>query len=280
MSASEIYRQTIEGLSASYEPGEAAAVARILLEDVFGLSFPFTKEVVSVEQMDQWRDCLKRLQSGEPVQYIAGKALFLGRYFEVNPEVLIPRQETEELVDWILEKTPGKPDLQILDIGTGSGCIAVSLALALEKYQPQVHAWDVSPGALATAAGNAATLHASIQTAQLDILDDAAWPEQQWDIIVSNPPYIPPKEKHLMPARVLDHEPGLALFAPNDDPLLFYRTIATFAARYLKPGGYLFFEINEFYARELLALLQSFPLQDITLQRDLSGSYRMLSAQK
>lgn len=224
-----------------YGEGESASIANIVLEDAFGFnsSQQYENQPLTTLQADQLVGILARLLAHEPVQYVVGKAYFFGLFFKVTPAVLIPRQETEELVAWVLECTKQQPTARLLDIGTGSGCIPV----AIQKKQPahEVHALDVSADALDIARENAAANHAAVHFHHLDILDETQWQRlPMFDLIVSNPPYIADQERALMPKNVLEHEPYLALFSGSNDPLRFYKGISRFAQQYLHTGGQLF----------------------------------------
>ena len=222
------------------------------------------------------QQAITELQTAKPIQYILGETEFFSNRFFVDENVLIPRPETEELVDWVLQTYPDKTyPLHILDIGTGSGCIAVSLAKALPEAQ--VTAIDVSPKAIAVAQRNAERNGIKVQFLQRDILQTETLPEK-YDIIISNPPYVRELEKNEMHSNVLNYEPHLALFVPDDRPLLFYEQIATLAQQYLKPKGRLFFEINQYLAAEMQVILAQKNFTEITLRQDLSGNNRMLCA--
>ncbi len=216
-----------------------------------------------------------RLILGEPIQYITGNACFFGMDFKVGPGVLIPRPETEELVDWILKDAADTPDLSILDIGTGSGCIGIALARNLPF--PDVTALDFSPEAIRQAKENAKSLHAKVSFINADMY---IWmPEaKSLDIVVSNPPYIAPDEKVDMEVRVKDFEPSEALFVEADDPIKPYKRIEFIAARGLKPGGYLYLELNPRYAEEVSSYFRSKGWQDVDLRLDSYGKKRMLRA--
>ena len=262
-------------LAAQAGEGEAASLARIVWEDAFGLK-PGTGSL-NEDQQQQLEKILTRLRQREPVQYILGKTQFFGLPLVVNPSVLIPRQETEELVEWILEETRGQMGLRILDIGTGSGCIPV----ALKKRRPdlEVHALDVSPGALQTAHENARLNQVEVTFHEADILDEKVWQAlPMYDIIVSNPPYIVEEERAVMPPQVLEHEPHLALFTGNDDPLRFIKAIANFAKKKLNPGGMLFFELNEFHAESSATVVKAQGFANVELRKDLNGKLRMMRA--
>lgn len=219
---------------------------------------------------------IARLKQHEPLQYILGKARFHGHSFAVTPATLIPRPETEQLVDMIVDENTGS-DLAVLDIGTGSGCIAISLARALKFAQ--VTATDVSPDALAVAQHNATALKTRVRFLEQDILTCSA-PSQAWDIIVSNPPYITEQEKATMERNVLDYEPHSALFVPNDDPMLFYRPIAAYASRSLKNGGRLYLEINRAMAQQVSDILRQAGLSNIHIHNDFNGNNRFITATK
>jgi release factor glutamine methyltransferase len=270
------------GLSTRYEAGEAAGIARIVLEDAFGVRPNSADRDLNTSEEQLYRHIRFRLLRGEPVQYILGEADFYGFKFRVDPRVLIPRQETEELVHWVLEswKQHGRPSgCKLLDIGTGSGCIPISL----KKLAPEleVTGLDVKEEILALAAENAQLNAAEVNWIRADILVENCWETLgRFDYIVSNPPYIPPSQQRLMPEHVLSHEPHLALFVPENDPLLFYREIGLFASRNLLPDGALFFEINEFYADSLQELMRDIGFTDVEIKKDIGGKYRMLRLRK
>lgn len=277
MSISEAFQAFVQNLSPLYDLGEAHSIARIIFEDVFQIrDFQNTKTFTSHQQAEL-EAIGQRLLKHEPVQYVIGQADFYGLKFKVNPSVLIPRQETEELVFWIIEtiKNSKRSNYKVLDIGTGSGCIPI--ALKSKVPQLQVSAIDISAAALKIASENAQVNKVLISFKKCDILDQNTWSDlDKYDIIVSNPPYIPPRERNLMPKHVLAYEPELALFVHDDDPLLFYRNIAEFALKYLEPGGWLFFECNEFTAHQVMDLLRSKNFFDLMLQHDLNGKERMI----
>lgn len=215
---------------------------------------------------------LKNLLEGMPIQYILGKAPFYGREFDVSPAVLIPRNETEELVHLIIRENP-KPGLRVLDIGTGSGCIPVTLDL--EMNNPTVFSVDISREALEIAKQNADTLDAKVEFLCLDILKDELHFEG-FDIIVSNPPYVRHSEKDLMHTNVLAYEPHLALFVYDEDPFLFYRVISQKAKNTLKRGGKLYFEINEAFGKETKQLMEDLGFEEVKIFEDLNGRQRMI----
>jgi len=267
-----IYQQFLRNLSNKFEEREAKSVARIVFEDAFKL-FDYQSEKVFTE-IEELQNIEERLLKNEPVQYILGQADFYGLKFKVTPAALIPRPETEELVYWILENRPNI-NPSILDIGTGSGCIPIKI----KKKWPaaKVSAMDVSPTALAIAQENADLNKVDIAFILMDILQEDKWMNiPTYDIIVSNPPYIPYKEKALMPIQVLDFEPDLALFVDNTTPLLFYKKIAKFALTHLKNGGHLYYECNEFNAKEVATLLEKLNFQNVELAKDMEGKERMV----
>lgn len=274
-------------LQAIYPSGEARAVARILLEDGFLLSqtdiLLGKDSELSAEQRCRLEKCVQRLLAGEPVQYVTGTCFFLGRPFSVRPGCLIPRPETEDLVSAIVDFVKQHPNadkqerpLRILDIGTGSGCIAVSLASELGA-SAQVEAWDVSEDALKIAEENAKKLHSTVNFRLVDVLQSPD-PSASFDLIVSNPPYVRELEKADMEANVLEHEPALALFVPDDDPLLFYRSIANYAFRHLTPGGTLWFETNRYLITDTAHLLKRIGFPQIETITDRFGHPRHLKA--
>ncbi|MBD3582735.1 peptide chain release factor N(5)-glutamine methyltransferase [Flavobacterium selenitireducens] len=220
---------------------------------------------------------LEKLKKHIPIQYILGKAHFYGLEFEVNPDVLVPRPETEELVDWIVKDYEFHPHPKLLDIGTGSGCIAISLAKNLKDAV--VSAIDVSAAALTIATRNAHRNAVRVDFMETDILSDTELP-RDLNVIVSNPPYVRHLEKAEMQANVLDHEPHLALFVEDDDALLFYRKIAELAIIALAPGGKLYFEINQYLADQTIDLLKSKGFSEIQMRKDLLGNDRMIKATK
>lgn len=217
-----------------------------------------------------------RLLSHEPLQYIIGEAYFYGHIFKVTPATLIPRPETAELIDMIVDDSGGRTDLRVLDCGTGSGCIAVSLALAL-KFAA-VKGIDISEDAVAVARENAVRLKARVEFDRADMLTMSPR-SSTWDIIVSNPPYIAGHERAAMAPNVLDYEPGIALFVPDDDPLVFYRAVTCYASETLAPDGKLYFEINPLYADDMVDMVKAaMPGADVELSLDAQGRERFLKA--
>ena len=268
-----------EGLANKYTAGEIKALTRILAIELLGVSQMayFLKDdfTLTAEQEALLCNAIVRLQKQEPIQYILGYSDFCGLRFKVTPATLIPRPETSELVEWIASEATGNES--ILDIGTGSGCIAISLAHKLP--QSKVTAWDISNEALAVATENSKANSQTITFEQVDIL--AYEPKgEQFDIIVSNPPYIKENEKEAMHANVLDWEPHTALFVPDSDPLLFYRTIAEKGSTLLKPGGHLYFEINRAHGKETMEMLAALGYTGIELRKDFAENDRMIRAIK
>lgn len=274
MTINHAYQQLAATLEKLYSPGEAQSIARIVFEDTFGI-YSFTRQdALSPEQQARLHYITTRLLVHEPVQYILGIADFYGLKFKVDPRVLIPRQETEELVYWMLETLERKP-LAILDIGTGSGCIPITL----KKQRPGWEVWavDISRDALELAEENARMNDAAIHFRQMDILNDARWGELGlFGAIVSNPPYIPEREAGLVPENVKRYEPRQALFVDNEDALAFYRRIAQFAVQHLLPGGQLFFETNEYNAGQVVEIIEKQGFKNVELKQDLSGKERMV----
>lgn len=268
-----------KGLATVYTDGEIKALTRILATEMLGVSqmvFYMKDDItLTAEQTTLLGSAIERLQQHEPIQYILGYSDFCGLRFKVTPATLIPRPETSELVEWITGEANGKGN--ILDIGTGSGCIAVSLAHSIP--QATVSAWDISAEALAVATENSKANNCAVTFKQVDIL--AYEPKgEEFDIIVSNPPYIKEVEKEQMEANVLDWEPHTALFVPDNDPLLFYRTIAQKATQMLSPGGKLYFEINRAYGKATCDMLASIGYTDIELRKDFADNDRMIRAVK
>ena len=274
MSYAELWRP----LTAVYDEREAQAVARLVLEEHFSLTMA---DVLTGQMPDEtaWAEIRQRLLTGEPVQYVLGWTEFGGIRFVVKPGVLIPRPETYELCQWIVgleERGERREEREcsILDVGTGSGCIACTLAAALP--QAAVTAWDVSETALSVARENAKRTSVNVSFEQVDVLDTTSLPAVHWDVIVSNPPYVCEREKTSMERNVLDYEPHLALFVPDDDPLLFYRAIAQYAVEALRHGGKLYFEINPLYARETEQMLCTMGLVETETRLDQFGRERFV----
>ena len=295
------YNQLWKRLTAIYNEREAQAIVRTVLDALFGMSLTDIclgkVTQLSADDTTRLEKIMQRLEKSEPVQYVLGTEWFAGRLFDVAPGVLIPRPETEELVKWTCDEAKEKekednskeergkeekevskkgeevPHPSILDIGTGSGCIAITVALALP--QARVTAWDISTDALTIAAGNAHRLGASVRFEHQDALN-APDDEERWDVIVSNPPYICDRERADMSDNVLSYEPELALFVPDSDPLLFYRAIARYASKALKPGGRLLFETNTAYAHEVAQVMADEGFTAIEVRNDCFGKPRMV----
>ena len=285
------YSQLWRRLLPLYDERDAKAVVRTLLEERFNL----TLTDLYTDGLDRLTDdekalmetLLNRLEAGEPVQYVVGEAHFCGRDYMVAPGVLIPRPETEMLCKEVISAynrpycalQPPEP-LRVLDIGTGSGCIAVTLALDL--WNCTVTAWDISGDALIIARENAHRLQAHVNLELQDALnpDETALNAPPFDIIVSNPPYICTRESKDMAKHVLAYEPHMALFVPDDDPLLFYRSIARYGLSHLKPSGMLAFEINPIYAEETCKMLEHMGYEQIESKEDQYGKERIVIARK
>jgi len=276
----ELAREELRGV---YPAPELRSIIRELFMHITGLSpaqMVLQREKnLSESEIFLLQQAIRRLKRYEPIQYITGKAWFYGDAYHVDPSVLIPRPETEELVAWIIaDHKDSKQTLSILDIGTGSGCIAIALRKNLA--QADVLAIDISGDALKTARDNASRLEAVVRFSQLDILspgDQASL--DQYHIIVSNPPYVTPADTDRMLPNVLRHEPAAALFA-GDDPLLFYRAIVSFAGGHLFPGGKLYLECNESHAGEVANLMGSSGFKEIALKQDMQGKERMVSGKR
>ena len=278
------YETLWQRLTDIYETGEAKAIVRLVLEVRFGLTMTDILcgkiEKLTAEEQKDLNHIIQRLETGEPIQYVLGEAEFGGRTFHVEPGVLIPRPETYELCQWIMEERRGKKEegrnTSILDIGTGSGCIACTLAA--ELADAEVTAWDISDDALRIATENAKRNNVHVSFEKVDVLNTSLLnrerPATGLDIIVSNPPYICNKERATMERNVLEHEPELALFVPDDDPLLFYRTIARFAAKALNPSGALYFEINPLYVSEMQQMLSEEGFSHTEIRNDQFGKQR------
>ena len=270
-----------DALKGYYPDSEALALAKMLLVEVFGFStlelYGGKDKEFSEKHRSVLTEMIRRLQKNEPIQYIIGIESFFGLTFEVNPNVLIPRPETQELVSWIIEDYQSDDSVRILDIGTGSGCIPISLGKQLSKAE--VESWDISEGALEVASRNCERNGVKVLLRQKDVLK--ATPEGNlYDVIVSNPPYITNKEKVEMESNVLDWEPSLALFVPDEDPLLFYRKIAQLGCDMLKEGGSLYFEINRAYGEETILMLKELGYAQIELKKDSWGNDRMIKAKR
>ena len=289
-------------LTGIYDTDEAKAIVRWALDVRFGLSLTDIVcgkiDEMSEKDLSELEGMMQRLEKAEPVQYVVGIAEFCGRTFHVEPGVLIPRPETGELCRWIVEERRREGEYQVLDVGTGSGCIAITLAL--EMPQAKVTAWDISDDALRIAKKNAEALGAEVTFEKRDALNHGDRHSdlrcatiiepvpmihpvpmiQQWDAIVSNPPYVCMKEAATMEKHVLEHEPHLALFVPDDDPLRFYRAIAHYAWETLKPNGLLYFELNPLYACETEEMVRRLGFAETDIKQDIFSKQRFLKAKK
>ena len=314
------YQQLWQSLTPLYDAGEAQAIVRTVLDVEYRMTLTDIiggkVNEISADEERKLEEIIIRLQKGEPVQYVLGEADFAGRPFHVEPGVLIPRPETAELCQWIekdmIEKSivssgdspedspedssgnsPQATDdaRRILDICTGSGCIAITLGLNIPNSE--VTGWDISEDALRIAQGNvemlkarnvrieyqdALALRKAANATEISDSEPDSSPSKDWDIIVSNPPYICEKEKADMEKNVLEHEPSLALFVPDEDPLKFYRAIAEYASSALKSGGALYFEINPIYEKETRKMLLKLDFKDIETKEDAFGKKRMMRA--
>lgn len=295
------YHDICQRLTPLYGPQEAKAMTRMLLEDLFSLSFADilcgATEHLSDADTLRLQQSVARLLDTEPLQYVTGKAFFCGHPFHVAPGVLIPRPETEWIVDTAVNLVTSSAP-RILDIGTGSGCIATSISLALADRHCHTEAWDISEDALRIAADNAERLGAEVKFRRHDALrleedfpaeenqggaealSDTNAAAESWNIIVSNPPYICNREAADMHANVLRHEPHLALFVPDTDPLLFYRAIARYAMRSLRKGGWLLFECNTLYAHDTAQMAADMGFAKSVVEDDCFGKPRFVKAQK
>ena len=296
------YQEFWQSLTPLYDAGEAQAIVRTVLDVEYGMTLTDiicgkVNELSSDEERNL-EEIITRLQNGEPVQYVLGEADFAGRTFHVEPGVLIPRPETAELCQWIEEEVSSleaDERKQILDICTGSGCIAITLGLTIPNSE--VTGWDISEDALRIAQGNVEMLKArnvrieyqdalmlpkAAEAAEAAEISEAAESSlsKSWNIIVSNPPYICEKEKADMEKNVLEHEPSIALFVPDKEPLKFYRAIAEYASSALKTEGALYFEINPIYEKEIREMLEELGFKDIKTKEDAYGKKRMMKAMK
>lgn len=270
-------RQSLQNV---FPPEELKALSMLICCDMLGfdaLDIYMGKDIIlSKCKQRELENIIFRLQKNEPIQYIRGFAEFCGRRFKVTPGVLIPRPETAELVELIVKENPDARHL--LDIGTGSGCIAISLDKNLPNAK--VEGWDISEEALNIARVNNENLEARVSFRQTDVLADELEREPSFDIIVSNPPYVTEAEKQDMEANVLEWEPELALFVPDEDPLRFYRRIAMLGRELLVEGGKIYFEINQAYGRETTHMLEMNQYHDVRVIRDIFGKERIVTAKR
>ncbi len=304
MTVKELKKVFINSLSEYYHSEEIHSFFTILSEKYLSLSriqvVLDSETTISDEKFNIFKEAIKRLKQSEPIQYIIGEAEFFGLPFKVDSNVLIPRPETEELVSWILEDVEAqifklnqkrkenkekptncieKLPFSILDIGTGSGCISISLAYNLPTTY--ITGVDISDGTLKIAIQNAILNKVNVNFIQADILnyETKSW-NLEFDIIVSNPPYVREREKDQMKPNVIAHEPGIALFVNGEDPLLFYRKIAQLSKKYLKPDGTLYFEINQYLYKDLVSILKSEGFNTILLRKDIFGKDRILKCKR
>lgn len=279
MTALEGNKHITDKLLAVYGAGEASAIADLVMENVLGERKLFLqdKREITADQEKKIEFLLLRLTMNEPVQYVLEEAWFGGLKFHVNKNVLIPRPETEELVEWIISNCKFSPDtLSILDIGTGSGDIPVLLKRRLRKAN--VWSCDISAEALEVAKKNAEMLGTDVNFIQMDFLDQKTWERlPQFDIIVSNPPYIPAIEKEKMHPNVYAHEPGIALFVPNDDPLIFYKAISLFGKSHLRKDGLVYFEIHEDLGKAVTTMMNESGYS-VDLKKDMQEKDRMIKS--
>ncbi|MDE7407348.1 MAG: peptide chain release factor N(5)-glutamine methyltransferase [Muribaculaceae bacterium] len=280
MTVNDLATHVMDTLMPVYGSRESRAIMNILMENVLNYT---PVDIVMHRDMElpdfigpKTEGMLQRLKQNEPIQYVTGQARFCGMTINVTPDVLIPRPETEELVDIIVKQWADVPDTRVLDICTGSGCIAIALARALRF--PQTTAIDISDKALKVACDNAAGMRVKIDFQNIDALTQLESLGNGWDIIVSNPPYVAEHEKAAMEPNVVDYEPHLALFVPDNDPLRFYRPIVAFAAKALSRRGVLYMEINPLYAIEMKRLLADAGFNDILIMADMQGNQRMAIA--
>ena len=264
-------------LGGRYAAAELESIKKALCLEFLGISAVsfYTREQLTPdsERDSRLEQALQRLADGEPLQYVIGNAPFCGLQFRVDSRVLIPRPETAELVEWVAQECASEGKL--LDMGTGSGCIAVTLAHKLPGWK--VQGWDNSDGALEVACENSRLNGTDVEFRKVDILSAPAC-DYMFDVIVSNPPYVLEREKGQMEDTVLDHEPHTALFVPDNDPLLFYRAIADFGKKNLVTGGMLYFEINPLEASDLTLMLEQVGYHNVELRSDIYGKLRMIKA--
>lgn len=285
MNLKELKTSFINSIGHLYASEEVLYFFYLLAEKQLGLSriaiaLQPEKEIPEVEKLEFYK-AISRLGNFEPIQYILGDIEFFGLPFRVDSNVLIPRPETEELVDWIIDKNQNN-EATIMDIGTGSGCIAISLAKYLPKAK--VYSLDISAEALLVAKQNAALNNVDVTFINADVLNENAWEltfkDVKFNTIVSNPPYVRIVEKKLMKPNIINHEPTIALFVKDEDPLLFYRKIAQLSKIYLKPEGAIFFEINEYLSREMKKMLEFEGFKGVEIRKDIFKKDRMIKCIK
>ncbi len=281
-SYAQAFQEVKTKLTVLYDEREAAAIAHEVMSHITQLSkvqrLVQKNDELTATQQQAFTDAQQALLQGIPLQYVTGIAWFMGKEFVVNNNVLIPRPETEELVQWIVNENSSRT-IDIFEVGTGSGCIPVSLKLALPDAT--ISACDISTGALATAAANAQRLTADVQFLHADFLDTTARNKLGiFDVIVSNPPYIPFSEKERLHTNVRDNEPGIALFVPNEDALVFYKAIADFGKTHLKENGAIYCELDADHAEACKDMFEQEGYWDVTLRRDMFDNWRFLKAQR
>ena len=284
------YQELWHRLTPLYDSGEAKAIARMVLESEFSMTLTdlYTGKVneLSAKDLAFLDDIFSRLEKGEPVQYVLGKAEFAGRVFHVEPGVLIPRPETAQLCQLAEDELTSQFEeaYKVLDIGTGSGCIAITLALDLaeKNKKADVKAWDISDDALRIASANASALNANVSFEKHDALNLSELPEgeEKFNLIVSNPPYIADEEAKDMEKNVMEFEPHLALFVPDNDPLVFYRAIAEYGKKMLAKNGILAFEMNSRFVRDMEQMLSALGYSEIRSLKDDFEKYRYTIAVK
>ena len=280
MNYQESFKLMHDRLDAVYGKGEVDAMTRLVMDEILHCT-PVDLVLRADHEVPDFfpaklEQIIARLERQEPIQHILEVAQFHGHRFKVTPDTLVPRPETEQLVDLIVDEYGDREDLRILDVGTGTGCIAISLARSLRFAQ--VSAMDVSAAALAVAQENAQAMKTRIKFVRADILSMPLLPASSLDIVVSNPPYVCLSEQAQMERNVLDYEPYIALFVPDDDPLLFYRAIACHAANALVPGGKIYLEVNRRFADEVADLLKHHGFIDTRVIRDTFNNARFVTA--
>ena len=275
MQTDELWKHMEATLLPVLGEGEAASVTRLVMEDLFNFRRGETARALTKDEQVLADRAIERIRAGEPVQYVTEIADFYGLQMKVTPAVLIPRPETEELVEWILHAHPAGSFLRVADLGTGSGCIP--LALKSKRTMWTCEGWDISEDALEIARWNGDRLALEVQFGRGDILRDGHYLQQQfYDVVVSNPPYIPPSERALMGESTLRYEPEIALFAPEADPLQFYRHLSRAGQTTLVDGGQLYLEVNEFNSEAVVQLLEEDGYAEVERRRDLQGKWRMV----
>ncbi len=277
MTFDELRTEIRSAAGINHSPEESIAIAKVYLEDKFGIKRTNSNGEVPINRIDEITKDLNLLSQGVPVQYVTGVQWFGGQIYKVNPNVLIPRPETEELVCLIADqiKLMDRP-LSLLDIGTGSGCIPISLKLKFPDIS--AFATDISGGALKVARFNAQNLNADVTFVEDDILNPKYIPLQKLDLFISNPPYIPYSESGKLDNHVVSHEPHTALFVPDLDPLIFYTAVINYSLKHLISGGYLYFEIHQDFGIEVVNLPQMSNFTNVQLIKDVSGNERFVTA--